>query len=216
MIRVLVVDDQPLFRTALAQLLATQPQITVVGEAANGQQALALAQQLHPDVILMDVQMPEMDGVEATRRISAQLPACRVIMLSTYDHDEYVLQGMRAGAVGYVLKDVTTQRLVEVLEAAMQGMAVLQPVIATKLVDFVRMAPSPPILPEARHHLPQMLGREVDILRLIAQGYSNQEIGDTLCFTEGTVKQYILIIRRKLEARDRAHAVMIARETGII
>ncbi|MBZ0286694.1 MAG: response regulator transcription factor, partial [Anaerolineae bacterium] len=186
-IRVLLADDQALFREALHILLAAQPDIEVVGEAGNGEEALRLVAEKQPDVVLMDLQMPVLNGVAATRRIHAEFPACRVIALTTYDDDEYVFEGLRAGAIGYLLKDAPAQKLMEAIQAAARGESFLQPSIAAKVVaEFNRQARrTPQALTEP------LTSREVDILRLMAEGFNNREIADSLVIAEGTVKNHI-------------------------
>ena len=212
-IRVLLVDDQALFREALHTLLSVQPGIEVVGEAGNGEEALRLVAQQQPDVILMDLQMPVMDGVAATRRLQAERPACRVIVLTTFDDDEYVFEGLRAGAIGYLLKDVPAQKLVEAIQSAARGETFLQPSIAAKVVaEFARHPPSTPAQPL----VDPLTSREVDILRLLAGGMSNHEIADQLVITEGTVKNHVTNILGKLGVRDRTQAALKAKEMRLI
>lgn len=212
-IRVLIVDDQALFREALHTLLSVQPAIEVVGEAENGQEALRLVGQHQPDVVLMDLQMPVMDGVAATRRIQAEYPSARVIVLTTFDDDDYVFEGLRAGAIGYLLKDVSAQKLVEAIRSAAQGESFLQPSIAAKVIAEIARHSAP--LP------PQMLVepltiRELDILRRMAEGLNNREIADQLVITEGTVKNHVTNILGKLGVRDRTQAALKAKELRLI
>ena len=206
MIRVLLVDDQVLFREALQTLLATQPSIEVVGEAGDGETALKLAAEHRPDVVLMDVEMPILDGVQATRRLLAAQPASRVLLLTTFDDDQYVIEGLRAGAIGYLLKDTPAKKLIEALEMAARGEMFLPPAIAAKVVAQVTR----PTLPEP------LTAREIDILRLIAQGRNNREIADTLVIGEGTVKNHITNILGKLAVRDRTQAVLKAQELRLV
>jgi DNA-binding NarL/FixJ family response regulator len=211
-IKVLLADDQALFREALHILLAAQPDIEVVGEAGNGEEALRLVAEKQPDVVLMDLQMPVLNGVAATRRIHAEFPACRVIALTTYDDDEYVFEGLRAGAIGYLLKDAPAQKLIEAIQAAARGESFLQPSIASKVVaEFnrqIRRTPQPLTEP--------LTSREVDILRLMADGLNNREIADSLVIAEGTVKNHISNILGKLGVRDRTQAALRARELDLI
>jgi DNA-binding NarL/FixJ family response regulator len=214
-IRVLLADDQVLFREALHTLLSVQPGIEVVAEAGDGEQALRLAAQQHPDVVLMDVQMPLLDGVAATRRLLAEFPACRVIMLTTFDDDEYVFEGLRAGAIGYLLKDAPAQKLVEAIQAAARVETFLGPSVAATGVAELNRQPghvTSPVL-----NLPDPLtAREIDILRLIASGYNNKEIADELVITEGTVKNHVTTILGKLGVRDRTQAVLKAKELRLV
>jgi DNA-binding NarL/FixJ family response regulator len=214
-IRILLVDDQALFREGLRTLLSLQPDLDVVGEAANGEEALRLAASLRPAVVLMDLRMPVLDGVAATRRLRQVHPDCRVIILTTFDDDEYVFDGLRAGAIGYLLKDVPSERLAEAIRAAVRGESFLQPSVAAKVVaEFVRLAgraqhPPPPLVePLSR--------RELEILRLVAGGASNKEIAAVLCITEGTVKNHLTNILGKLGARDRTQAALKARALGLV
>src|SRR3712207_4536749 len=177
-IRILLVDDQALFREGLRTLLSVQADLEVVGEAANGEEALAAAARLHPDIALMDLRMPVLDGVAATRRLQAAEPGCRVIVLATFDDDEYVFEGLRAGAAGYLLKDTPSEKLVEAIRAAARGESFLQPSIAAKVVaEFVRLTPAAMPQPALVEPLSE---RERDILRRVAMGASNKEIAADL------------------------------------
>jgi DNA-binding NarL/FixJ family response regulator len=215
-IRLLLVDDQALFREGLATLLSVWDGLEVVGEAGDGEEAIAVALETKPDVVLMDLRMPVLDGVAATRRLRELLPATRVIVLTTFDDDEHVFDGLRAGAAGYLLKDVSSQRLVEAIQAAARGESFLQPSVAAKvLAEFSRMEPSPP--PGGNEALVEPLSdRELEILRLMADGLSNREIGAVLFITEGTVKNHVTNILGKLNVRDRTQAALRARELGLI
>ncbi|HET6710713.1 response regulator transcription factor [Amycolatopsis sp.] len=214
-VRVLLVDDQALFREALATLLATHEGIDVVGEAGNGAEALREAAALAPDVVLMDLRMPVLDGVAATRRLRVEHPGTRVIALTTFDDDEDVFAALRAGAVGYLLKDVSSARLVEAVLAAARGESVLQPSVAAKvLARFAQL----PDVPQAR---PQPLviplsERELDVLRQLADGRSNREIAAALFLAEGTVKNHVTNVLGKLGARDRTQAALRARDLGLL
>ena len=217
MIRLLLVDDQALFREGLHTLLSLHEDLQVVGEAGNGLEALAAADALRPDVVLMDLRMPILDGVATTRRLLAAHPATRVIVVTTFDDDELVFDGLRAGAVGYLLKDVSSDKLVEAIRAAARGESFLQPSIAAKvLAEFNRLErsaappPSPPPLAEP------LSERELEILRLLAAGDSNKEIAAALFIAEGTVKNHVTNILGKLDARDRTQAALRARELGLI
>jgi DNA-binding NarL/FixJ family response regulator len=214
-IRILLADDQVLFREGLRTLLSVQPDFEVVGEAANGEEALRLAQEHCPDVVLMDLRMPVLDGVAATRRLCASDPACRVIVLTTFDDDEYVFEGLRAGALGYLLKDVSSEKLFEAIRAAARGGSVLQPAIAAKVVaQFARLAGQ---VPHADESLVEPLSsRERDVLQLIAQGKTNKQIAAALYIAEGTVKNHVTNILGKLGVSDRTQAALKARELGLV
>lgn len=215
MINILIVDDQSLFREGLRTLLEVQPDFEVVGEASNGEEALRLAVMTNPSVVLMDLRMPVMDGVTATRRLRETLPACKVIVLTTFDDDEFVFEGLRAGAVGYLLKDVSSEKLFEAIRSASRGEYFLLPSITAKVMaEFSRMA-RPPRMSDAV--LSSALSvRELEVLRLVATGASNKEIADTLVIAEGTVKNHLTSILAKLEVRDRMQAVLKSREIGLI
>lgn len=215
-IRVLLVDDQALFREGLRTLLGMQPGLEVVGEAANGEEALRLAAKLCPQVVLMDLRMPVLDGVTATRRLREAQPDCRVIVMTTFDDDEYVFEGLRAGAVGYLLKDVPSEKLVEAIRAAARGESFLQPSVAAKVIaEFSRLAeqaqakPPPPLVEPLSE-------RELEVLRLVARGASNKEIAAALFIAEGTVKNHLTSILGKLGARDRTQALLKAQELGLV
>lgn len=213
-IRILLVDDQALFREGLRTLLSVQAGFEVVGEAANGEEALRLAGTLQPDVMLMDVRMPVLDGVAATRRLQAAYPALRVIVLTTFDDDEYVFEALRAGAVGYLLKDTPSEKLFEAVRAAARGESFLQPSVAAKVVaEFSRLANLSPGRVEPL--LDPLSEREREILRLIARGASNREIAAQLVIAEGTVKNHITNILNKLGVSDRTQAALKAREMGL-
>ena len=214
-IRLLLVDDQALFRESLGLLLSVQPDLRVVGEAANGEEALQQAAALRPDVALMDLRMPVLDGVAATRRLRTAQPETRVIVLTTFEDDEDVFAALRAGAVGYLLKDVSGDKLVEAVRAAARGESFLQPAIAAKVVaEFARLTDTRP--PRALP-LPEPLSeRELEVLRLLATGATNREIGATLFIAEGTVKNHLTSILGKLGARDRTQAVLKAQELGLL
>jgi len=215
-IRVLLVDDQALFREGLRTLLGMQPELVVVGEAANGQEALQLAARLDPQVVLMDLRMPVLDGVTATRRLHEAQPDCRVIVLTTFDDDEYVFEGLRAGAVGYLLKDVPSEKLVEAIRAAAGGESFLQPSVAAKVVaEFARLAEQASAKPAPTLAEP-LSERELEVLRLVARGASNKEIAGALFIAEGTVKNHLTSILGKLGARDRTQALLKAQELGLV
>ena len=214
-VRVLVVDDQALFREALATLLGARPEVEVVGEAGDGQQALERAAALQPDVVLMDLHMPVLDGIAATRRLRVEQPGVRVLALTTFDDDEDVFAALRAGALGYLLKDVSSDRLVEAVLSAARGESVLQPSVAAKVVarfaqldDAPRSRPQPLVVP--------LSDRELDVLRLLADGRSNREIAAALFLAEGTVKNHVTNVLGKLGARDRTQAALRARALDLL
>jgi len=211
-IRILIVDDQALFREGLRTLLSVQPGLEISGEAANGEEALRQAAFLKPDVVLMDLQMPVMDGAAATRRLKAQQPDVQVIVLTTFDDEENVFEGLRAGAVGYLLKDTPSSRLVEAIRLAARGESFLEPSVAAKVVsEFARLAPRP-----AELLADPLSEREIEVLRLVADGASNREIAARLVIAEGTVKNHLTSILAKLEVSDRTEAAVKARERGVI
>jgi DNA-binding NarL/FixJ family response regulator len=214
-IRVLLVDDQKLMREGLRVLLELEPDLQVVGEAENGATALEAYATYQPDVVLMDVRMLGMDGVEATWRLRERWPAARIIILTTFDDDEYVFEGLRAGALGYLLKDVSGTDLAQAIRTVAAGGALIEPSVAQKvLAEFARLAP-PARSPDVG--LPEPLSeREREILDLLAQGFSNREIGARLSLAEGTVKNYVTTILQKLGVRDRTQAAIRAKELGMI
>jgi len=212
---VLLVDDQRLMREGLRTLLELEPDLRVAGEAGDGQAALDAYAALQPDVVLMDVRMPGMDGVEATRRLREQWPGARVIILTTFDDDASVFEGLRAGALGYLLKDVSGQELAEAVRTVAGGGALIEPSVARRvLAEFARLAP--PARPPDAGLAEPFSEREREIVRLLAAGLSNREIGERLCLAEGTVKNYVTTILQKLGARDRTQAALRAREMGLI
>ena len=212
-IRILLVDDQAMFREGLRTLLATQPDFEVVGEAANGEEALRLCSSERPEIVLMDLRMPVLDGVAATRRIHAAHPDTRVIVLTTFDDDEDIFEGLRAGAVGYLLKDAGSPKLFEAVRATARGESFLQPSVAARVVaEFARLAGQ---ASRAAALVEPLSDRELDVLRLVAQGASNKEIAGALFIAEGTVKNHLTNIFSKLDVRDRTQAALRARELGL-
>lgn len=214
-IRVLLVDDQAWFREGLRTLLSVQAGLDVVGEAANGEEAVRQVQSLQPQVVLMDLRMPVLGGVEATRRIRAAAPGCQVIVLTTFDDDEEVFDALRAGAVGYLLKDGPSDKLVEAIGAAARGESFLQPSIAAKVVaEFSRLSRA---RSAGRATLVEPLSeRECEVLRHLARGMSNKEIAGALKLAEGTVKNHMTNILGKLGVLDRTQAALKARELGML
>jgi DNA-binding NarL/FixJ family response regulator len=214
-IKILLVDDQPLFREGLRTLLSVHHDLEVVGEAGNGEAALRLARSLLPTVVLMDLQMPVLDGVAATRRLHEELPNVRVIVLTTFDDDELVFDGLRAGAIGYLLKDAPSDKLAEAIHVAARGETFLQPSVAAKVVaEFARLTRKTAGTPDSGTE--PLSERELEILRLIGQGASNREIASTLFLAEGTVKNHVTNILGKLEVRDRTQAALKAKDSGLI
>lgn len=214
-IRVLLVDDQKLMRQGLRVLLELEPDLEVAGEAEDGQEALEAYARLEPDVVLMDIRMPGMDGVEATWRLRERWPEARVVILTTFDDDEYIFEGLRAGALGYLLKDVSGEELAEAVRTVAEGGALIEPSVARKVVaEFARLAP-PARPPE--EGLPEPLTeREREVVELLASGLTNREIAARLHLAEGTVKNYVSSILQKLGVRDRTQAAVRARELGLV
>lgn len=214
-IRILLVDDQTMFREGLKTLLSVQPDFEVIGEAGDGEQALQKTASLHPEVILMDLRMPVLDGVAATRRLHRDHPECKVIILTTFDEDEYIYEGLRAGALGYLLKDAASDKLFEAIRLAARGESFLQPSVAAKLLtQFARLADQ---LPRLTSTLTEPLSdRELEVLRLVASGDSNREIAAKLFIADGTVKNHITNILNKLEVSDRTQAAVRAKDLGLI
>ena len=213
-VRVLICDDQALVRGGFRAILDARPEIEVVGEAENGAQAVALAERRHPDVILMDIRMPVLDGIEATRKLVADGSQARVIVLTTFDLDEYVHAAIRAGASGFLLKDVTPAKLVEAIGIVAQGDALLAPSVTRRLLE--RFAATLPVGDQSGDALAELTAREIEVLRLLAGGLSNAEIAAELVVTEATVKTHISSVLRKLGLRDRVQAVIVAYQTGLV
>ena len=215
-VRVLIADDQALVRGGFRMILDAKEDIDVVGEAGDGAEAVALVGLHAPDVVLMDVRMPDMDGIEATRRIVAAGGAARIIMLTTYDADEYVFAALRAGASGFMLKDVRPAELVDAIRVVARGDALLAPSVTRRLLDrFVADAgPGAPagVLPD----LDELTARELEILRFVALALSNAEIAGRLHLTEATVKTHVSAVLRKLGLRDRVQAVVLAYDVGLV
>lgn len=215
-IRLLLVDDQAMFREGLRLILSRQTDFEIVGEAGDGLAAFGLLRRINPDVILMDLRMPNLGGVEATRRIMAEAPSVRVIVLTTFEEDEEVFAALRAGAAGFLLKDSPSEKLCEAIRLAARGETWLQPSVAAKLVaEFGRLAPRPP--PFSNGGLSELLtSRELDVLRCLADGMSNKEIGRRLAISEGTAKNHMSQILGKLQVLDRTQAALRARELGLL
>jgi DNA-binding NarL/FixJ family response regulator len=220
-VRVLLVDDQQIVRQGLATILKYAPGIDVVGQAGDGEEAVVLAHELRPDVVFMDLKMPRLGGIPATRRICAELPDTHVIILTTYDADNLVFEGIKAGARGYLLKEATTETLVEAVRGVMRGESQLDPSVARKVLEeFQRLAALSSAGPSRELpndlNLEPLTPREEEVLHLLAEGLSNREIGEQLHLTEGTVKNYVSAIIAKLHANDRTHAVVTAIRRGLV
>lgn len=212
MIRLLLVDDQELIRRGLTALLTTDPNLEVIGEAGNGQEAVTLVAQLNPDVVLMDVRMPIVDGVSGTRQICQQFPKTKVLMLTTFDDQEYVAQALQAGASGYLLKDTPFEELTQAIDLVHKGYTQIGPGLATKVLAH----PAPVTHLEAKDIEPwvSLSDREKDIVRLVAQGYNNREIAQSLHIAEKTVKNYITNILNQLDLRDRTQLAIASLKAG--
>jgi len=215
-LRILLVDDQALVRSGFRMLVEAQPDMEVVGEAADGEQAVAQARRTRPDVALMDIRMPRMDGIEATRLITQAdpPPGCRVLVLTTYDLDEYVFRCLRAGASGFLLKDVAPEELVRAIRVVAEGESLLSPSITRRLIEEFVRTPAPPATPAPE--LASLTEREREVLALIGRGLANQEIAERLFLSMATVKTHVNRLFSKLRLRDRAQAVVLAYETGIV
>jgi DNA-binding NarL/FixJ family response regulator len=211
-IRVLVADDQSMVRAGFRMLLAGEPDIEVVAEAGNGLEAVDKAARFTPTVVLMDIRMPELDGLEATRRILAADGAARILILTTFDLDEYVYEALGAGASGFVLKDDPPEQLIAAIRTVAAGEALLSPTITKRVIaEFTRIPrPTPP------KELEELSERELEVFRLIARGLSNAEIGEELFISETTVKTHVTHILQKLSLRDRVQAVVLAHQAGIV
>jgi DNA-binding NarL/FixJ family response regulator len=215
-VRIIVADDHHVVRTGFAALLDTQPDFSVIGTARDGTEAVRLCRDLSPDVVLMDVRMPGMDGIEATRQLaSSGLDGPRILILTTFDLDQYVYDALRAGASGFLLKDVTAERLFDAVRVIAAGDALLAPAVTRRLIsDFTRLRPPPAAPPAAA--LAELTPRETQVLRLVATGLSNPEIAARLVITEETVKTHVSRMLSKLGLRDRTQAVVTAYESGLV
>jgi len=213
MIRVLIADDQALVRTGFRVILDAEPDLQVVAEAGDGREAVDLVQQKRPDVVLMDIRMPNLDGIEATRRLTALPHAPRVLMLTTFDLDQYVYEALRAGASGFLLKDAGADELLHGVRVVNAGEALLSPSITRRLIaDYARRPPAS----EQPAALAELTPRELEVLRLLARGLSNGEIARELVLGDATVKTHVARVFQKLDLHDRAQAVVLAYETGLV
>ncbi len=211
MIRVVLADDQPLVRTGLRMILSAQPDLEVVGEAADGRCAIALCADLRPDVVLMDVRMPDLDGIEATRQVTATDHPPRVLVLTTFDLDDVVYDALRAGASGFLLKDASEDRLTNAIRVVSEGDSLFAPSVTRRLIEeFSRRSAA------SATDLSSLTERENEVLRLMARGLSNVEIGKTLFLSENTVKTHVARVLMKLGVRDRVQAVVLAYESGLV
>lgn len=225
-IRVLLADDQDIIRTGLTIILNHQADIEVVGQAADGAEAIELAKRLQPDVILMDIKMPRLNGIQATRQIVTALPKTQIIILTTYDTDDWVFDGIRAGAIGYLLKDTSGDNLAEAVRGALRGESQIDPTVARKVLrEFQQlasrraaapqpMAAPPPVIED--EPMERLTDREEEVLKLLAGGLANKEIAQQLSLSEGTVKNHISAILTKLHANDRTQAVLTALKRGLV
>ena len=213
MITVLVADDQELVRSGFKLMLDVEPDIAVVAEAADGDDAIEQVRAHRPDVILMDIRMPRMDGIEATRRIAADSPTSQVLILTTYDADDYLVDAIRAGASGFLLKDTRREDLTHAIRTVAAGDALLHPALTRRLLDRFTCAPR---LANQDRGLPELTDRENDVLRLVARGHTNTEIAARLFLSESTVKTHLASLSSKLHLRDRTHAVVVAYERGLV
>ena len=219
-IRVLLADDQDIIRTGLTIILNHQADIEVIGQAADGLEAVESAKRWQPDVILMDIKMPRLNGIQATRQIVAALPKTQIIILTTYDTDDWVFDGIRAGAIGYLLKDTSGDNLADAVRGALRGESQIDPTVARKVLrEFQqlatrRAAPPQPVIEE--EPLERLTDREEEVLKLLAGGLANKEIAQQLSLSEGTVKNHISAILTKLHANDRTQAVLTALKRGLV
>ena len=211
-IRVVLVDDQDLFREGVRVIVDAQDGMTVVGAAGDGNEAVRLVDELEPDVVLMDIRMPVLDGIEATRQVVAAHPEVRVVVLTTFDLDEYVLEAVRAGASGFLLKDIPPADLVHAVRVVARGDALLAPALTRRLLE--RFAADPGLI--ACPALERLTPREGEVVRLVASGLSNAEVGATLFLSEATVKTYVSRLLAKLDVRDRVQLTVLAYESGLV
>jgi DNA-binding NarL/FixJ family response regulator len=211
-ITVVLADDQGMVRAGLRSLLEADPGISVVGEAADGLAAIAEVRRSEPDIVLMDIRMPELDGLSATRQLIAERPSLRVLALTTFDLDEYVFEALRAGASGFLLKDAPAEELTDAIHVLARGDALLAPAVTRRIIEAFVAQPEPPEMPD----LDELSPREVEVLRLLATGSTNAQIADALVVSDATVKTHVSNILTKLRLRDRIHAVIYAYESGVV
>ena len=210
---IVIADDQALVRAGFRMILETDPELAILAEVSTGVQALDVTRRLRPDVVLMDIRMPEMDGLEATRRIARLSPAPRVLILTTFDLDEYVFDALQAGASGFVLKDVAPESLIAAVHTVAAGEALLAPSVTRRLIEAYTRDHRPTSPP---HGIDELTPRELEILTLVARGMSNAEIAERLVVSTATIKTHVGRVLEKLELRDRIQAVVLAYETGIV
>jgi DNA-binding NarL/FixJ family response regulator len=216
-VRIVVADDHQVVRTGFAALLDTQPDFAVLGTASDGAEAVRMSRELRPDVVLMDVRMPGIDGIEATRQLAGHADGPRVIILTTFDLDEYVYDALRAGASGFLLKDVTAERLFDAVRVVAAGEALLAPAVTRRLIsEFARLPPKASDERAPAAAIGELTQRETEVLRLLAEGLSNPEIAGRLVVTEETVKTHVSRLLHKLGLRDRTQAVVLAYESGLV
>jgi DNA-binding NarL/FixJ family response regulator len=213
-LRLLLVDDDHLMRAGLRAVLSSDDSVEVAGEASDGREAVQLATRLRPDVVLMDVRMPIMDGIAATRELLERVPSARVIVLTTFEEDDYIFGSLSAGASGFLLKRTRPEELIAAIHTIAAGEALLSPSVTRRVVD--RMASRLPVGATASERLEELTPRERDVLELVARGLNNREIADTLVIEESTVKTHVKRILMKLDVRDRVHAVIAGYETGLV
>jgi DNA-binding NarL/FixJ family response regulator len=211
-VRVVIADDQALVRAGFAKLLESEPAVTVVGEAADGREALEAVRRVRPDVVLMDIRMPGLDGLEATRRLTGSGAAARVLILTTFDLDEYVYDALRAGASGFLLKDAPPEELIAAIQVVARGDALIAPSVTRRLIAEFARRPSP----ASAERLAELTARELDVLRRLARGLTNAEIAAELILGESTVKTHVGNVLFKLDLRDRVQAVVLAYECGLV
>jgi len=213
-IRVVIADDQSMVRAGFRSLLQAEPDIDVVAEAADGEQAISAVRRFKPDVALMDIRMPNVDGLEATRRIVEDGSATRILILTTFDLDEYVYEGLRAGASGFLLKDASPEQLIAAIHVITEGEAVLAPSVTRRVVEAFARLPAPQ--DDLQAALGTLTTREREVLKLLATGRSNSELAETLVVSEATAKTHVRNVLAKLDLRDRVHAVVFAYECGLV
>jgi DNA-binding NarL/FixJ family response regulator len=211
--RVLIADDDDLMRAGLIELLTADPTIEIVGQAATGREAVERTQRLHPDVVLMDVRMPDLDGIGATRALSRAAPEAKILILTTFEQDDYIFGALRAGAAGFLLKRTRPEDLITAVHTVAAGDSLLSPSVTSRVIDRMAQQPTPDLAGQAK--LDQLTSRERDVLELIARGLSNREIAAALVVEESTIRTHVKRILMKLDLRDRVQAVIFAYESGI-